>query len=97
MRDEVIHRPYRVVIVTLDSHAAGPALRVAEKLTPDFPGLQVQVFAAAEWAENPDALVAAKAAIAEGDLIVANLLFLEEHVSVILPDLRARRDSCDAK
>ncbi len=96
MRDEVIHKPYRVVIVTLDSHAAGPALRVAERLAPDFPGLDVQVFAAAEWAENPDALVRAKAAVAQGDLIVANLLFLEEHVSVILPDLQARRDHCDA-
>jgi len=96
MRDEVFHKPYRVVIVTLDSHAAGPAMRVAARLGPDFPGLDVQVFAAAEWSENPEALTEAKRAIAGGDMIVANLLFLEEHVSAILPDLKARRDGCDA-
>ena len=95
MRDEVIHKPYRVVIVTLDSHAAGPACRVAERLAPDFPGLEVQVLAAAEWAESPDALAAAKAAVGKGDMIIANLLFLEEHVRAILPDLQARRPDCD--
>ena len=34
--------------------------------------------------------------MAAGDLIIANMLFLEEHVRAILPDLQARRDSCDA-
>ena len=96
MRDEVIHKPYRVVIVTLDQHAAGPALRVSSRLAPDFPGLEVQVLAAAEWAECPDALEQAQEAVAQGDIIIANILFLEEHVKAILPALKARRDSCDA-
>jgi magnesium chelatase subunit H len=96
MRDEVIHKPYRVVIVTLDAHAAGPALRVSARLVDDFPGLEVTVHAAAEWAENPAAHTAAQAAIAHGDIIIANLLFLEEHINAILPDLQARRDACDA-
>ena len=96
MRDEVIHKPYRVVIVTLDAHAAGPALRVSSRLAPDFPGLEVQVIAAAEWSECPDALVRAKEAVSQGDIIIANLLFLEEHVKAILPAMQARRDSCDA-
>ncbi len=96
MRDEVIHKPYRVVIVTLDSHAAGPALRVAARLAPDFPGLDVQVYAAAEWAECPEELTRAKTAIAQGDIIIANLLFLEEHIKAILPAMQARRDHCDA-
>ena len=95
MRDEVIHKPYRVVIVTLDSHAAGPACRVAERLAPDFPGLEVQVFAAAEWAESPDALTRAREAVAQGDVVIANLLFLEGHIKAILPAMRARRDHCD--
>ena len=34
--------------------------------------------------------------MAAGDLIIANMLFLEEHVRAILPDLQARRDGCDA-
>ena len=96
MRDEVIHKPYRVVIVTLDAHAAGPALRVSSRLAPDFPGLEVQVIAAAEWSECPDALARAKDAVANGDIIIANLLFLEEHVKAILPAMQARRDTCDA-
>ncbi len=88
--------PYRVVLVTMDSHTAGPAARVQDRLAQDFPGLTVSVHAAAEWAENPGALQAAKAAVASGDLVIANMLFLEEHISAILPDLRARRDGCDA-
>ena len=87
---------YRVVIVTMDSHTAGPAARVQDRLAADFPGLTVSVHAAAEWAENPATLVATRAAVAAGDLIIANMLFLEEHVRAILPDLQARRDSCDA-
>ncbi len=54
--------PYRVVIVTLDQHAAGPAARVADSLAQDFPGLTVSVHAAAEWGENPQALAATKEA-----------------------------------
>ncbi|WP_373634878.1 magnesium chelatase subunit H [Yoonia sp. SS1-5] len=96
MRDEVMHTPYRVVIVTLDAHAAGPCARVMSRLAPDFPGLDVQVLSSAEWGECPKALAAAKAAIAEGDIIIANLLFLEEHINAILPAMQARRDHCDA-
>ena len=87
---------YRVVIVTLDSHAAGPAARVSERLSGEFPGLNVSVHAAAEWAENPAALEEARIAVRHGDIIVANLLFIEEHITAILPALQARRDSCDA-
>ena len=61
----------------------------------DFPGLNVTVHAAAEWGENPEALVEARRAIAEAHMVVANLLFLEEHVTPILDDLRAARDRVD--
>jgi len=91
------YRPgYRVVIVTLDSHAAGPAARVSERLAEEFPGLNVSVHASAEWAENPEALEEARVAVRHGDIIVANLLFIEEHITAILPELQARRDQCDA-
>ena len=96
MRDEVIHKPYSVVIVTLDAHAAGPAARVSARLAPDFPGLDVQVLAAAEWGECPKALDDAKVAIGTADIVIANLLFLEEHINAILPAMQARRDHCDA-
>lgn len=87
---------YRVVIVTLDSHSAGPAARAMERLEIDYPGLSVSIHAAAEWGETPGTFEAARDAVEQADLIMANLLFLEEHVSRILPVLRARRDQCDA-
>ncbi len=87
---------YRVVIVTLDSHAAGPATRAMERLLPDYPGLDVSIHAAAEWGETPGAFEAAAEAVQHGDIIVSNLLFLEEHVARIKPFLEARRDHCDA-
>ncbi|MEO0692415.1 MAG: DUF3479 domain-containing protein, partial [Pseudomonadota bacterium] len=100
MRDETGiegRRPgYRVVIITLDSHAAGPARKAQEVLLGDYPGLDIQIFAAAEWGETPGAFEAAEEAVLQGDIIIANLLFLEEHVVRILPALRARRDACDA-
>src|SRR6056297_947111 len=100
MRDNIIINPgalpYRVVILTLDSHAAGPCARVAERMAEDFPGLELSVHAAAEWGECDAALARARAAIASADIVVANLLFLEEHINAILPDLEARRDHCDA-
>ena len=87
---------YRFVIVTLDAHAAGPAARVAPALARDFPGIQVTVHAAAEWAENPRALARAKADIRAADFVVANLLFIEEHITAIIDDLRIAREEADA-
>ncbi|WP_227271372.1 magnesium chelatase subunit H [Roseobacter weihaiensis] len=87
---------YRVVILTLDSHAAGPAMRAADRLAMDYPGLSISIHAAAEWGETPGSFEAAREAVETGDIVVANLLFLEEHVARILPSLERRRDECDA-
>lgn len=87
---------YHVVILTLDSHAAGPCMRAAQRLSSEFPGLSITVHAAAEWGERPEALTEARADIARGDIILTTLLFLEEHIKAVLPDLQARRDTCDA-
>ena len=87
---------YNVVIVTLDRHAAGPAARVAPRLAAAFPGLTLSVHAAAEWGEAPETLAETKRAIATADILIVSVLFLEEHVRAILPDLAARRDRCDA-
>ncbi len=97
MRDDVhMTAPYRVVIVTLDAHAAGPCACAADRLSADFPGLSISVHAAAEWGEDPAALDRARTAIATGDVIITSLLFLEDHIEAIRPDLEARRDHCDA-
>ncbi len=96
MRDDCVTSLYSVVIVTLDAHAAGPAARVQTRLAAEFPGLYVSVHSAAEWAENPEALEAAKAAVRDADMIIANLLFIEEHINAILPELEAARARVDA-
>ncbi|WP_306132814.1 magnesium chelatase subunit H [Roseivivax marinus] len=88
--------PYEVAILTLDSHAERAVARAEAELASDFPGLKITALAAAEWGERPEALAEAKAAIARADLIVVSLLFLEDHVQAILPDLAARRDDADA-
>lgn len=87
---------YRVVIITLDAHATGPIKRAVERLQSDFPGLSVSTHASAEWGEAPEKLQACKEAIASGDIIVSALLFLEDHIRAVLPDLEARRPDCDA-
>jgi magnesium chelatase subunit H len=96
MLDSSAPRPYRFVVVTLDAHAAGPARRVLPRLQRDFPGLEVSIHAAAEWAGNPAALAAARDAVSRADLVVANLLFLDEHIQAILPQLKAARARADA-
>ncbi|MEI6098055.1 MAG: magnesium chelatase subunit H [Alphaproteobacteria bacterium] len=87
---------YNIVVVTLDQHAAGPASRILPRLTKDFPGLNITIHAAAEWAENPAALARCKQALETSDIVVANLLFIEEHITAILPDLTRARDRVDA-
>jgi magnesium chelatase subunit H len=87
---------YRVVIITLDAHVAGPAARASERLLRDFPGLSITIHAAASWGDDPAALERAIEDIATGDIIIANMLFLEEHVRPVLPALKARRETCDA-
>ena len=96
MRDSVLDiRAYNIAVITLDSHAAGPVARAGLKLIKDYPGLNITVHAAATWAETPEALAEAKAAIADADMVVCNLLFLEEHIAPIIDDLRAVRDRVD--
>ena len=96
MRDDMTPKAYRFVILTLDAHAAGPAMRAEARLALDFPGLVVTIHAAAEWAENPAALARAREDIARADILVANLLFLEEHIQPIMGDLLAARARVDA-
>lgn len=96
MRDDSLIPGYRVAIVTLDAHAAGPCSRVEARLSDDFPGLSVSVHAAAEWGENECALIAARESVLSADIVIANLLFLEEHIEKILPELTRASDKADA-
>ncbi len=88
--------PIRVVIVTLDGHLSGTAARAAAALKRDVPGLELTLHAASEWGGDPAALERCVADIDRGDIIIAAMLFLEDHVKAVYPSLLARREKCDA-
>src|SRR5579871_6283820 len=88
--------PVRVVIVTLDSHLAGATERAACALRSRFPGLSLHLHAAAEWGGDAAALRRCIENIGQADIIVATMLFMEDHIQAVLPALRARRAGCDA-
>ncbi len=85
-----------VVVVTMDSHLASATERAHLSLIKALPGLKLSVHAAAEWGDDPQALARCKADIAQGDIVIAAMLFMEEHFLPVLPALQARRDHCDA-
>jgi len=86
----------RVVIVTMDSHLSGAAARAAKRLAGDLPGLSLRVHAADEWSSDPQALQRCIGDIARGDIVVATMLFMEDHFRPLLEALSARRERCDA-
>ncbi|MGA7807717.1 magnesium chelatase subunit H, partial [Bradyrhizobium sp.] len=88
--------PLRVVVVTMDSHLSGAAARAQNLLRRDFPGLELSVHAADEWGCDDTALARCHAAIACGDIVIATMLFLDDHVRAVMPALAARRNDCDA-
>ncbi|MES2978352.1 MAG: magnesium chelatase subunit H [Pseudomonadota bacterium] len=86
----------RIVLVTMDSHLASAAERANKRLARAIPGLILSVHAAADWDEDNGALERCKADIARGDIVIATMLFMEDHFLPVLEALRARRDHCDA-
>src|SRR3978361_374378 len=88
--------PVRVVVVTMDSHLGGALSRAEGELRRELPNLEVTMHAADEWGGNPAALAACHADIGRADIVVAAMLFLEDHIRAVLPALTARREHCDA-
>ncbi|WP_242186262.1 magnesium chelatase subunit H [Sphingomonas sp. CARO-RG-8B-R24-01] len=86
----------RVVIVTLDNHLSGAVQRAQVQLARENPGVTIGFHAAADWEENPASLAVAREDIVRGDVILVTMLFLEDHIRAVLPQLQARRDDCDA-
>jgi magnesium chelatase subunit H len=77
--------PIRVVVVTMDSHLSGAALRAHEDLRRQMPNLEFVLHAADEWGSDDVALAACRADIARGDIVIATMLFLEDHIRAVLP------------
>ena len=86
----------RVVLVTMDSHLAGAAGRANATLAKLLPGVSLQVHAASEWGNDAGALQRCHDDIAQGDIVIVTMLFMEDHFLPVLPALAARRDHCDA-
>jgi magnesium chelatase subunit H len=88
--------PIKVVIVTMDTHLAGSVNRASHTLGREFPGLSLSLHAASEYAGNEALIARCKKDIAQADIVIAGMLFLEDHFLPILDDLRQRRMHCDA-
>ena len=88
--------PVNVVILTLDSHMASAAERARIALYRELPGIRLTLHAVAEWTADPQAPEACRKDIETADIIIANMIFLDEHVRLVGPWLEARREQCDA-
>ena len=85
-----------VVIVTLDGHLADATARAAATLAREVPGLALSLHAASDWEHDAQSLQRCREDIAGGDIVIATMLFMEDHIGAVLPALAARRDHCDA-
>ncbi|MEM6857446.1 MAG: magnesium chelatase subunit H [Pseudomonadota bacterium] len=86
--------PVNVAIITLDNHLKGAVERADARLGQE--SISLSLHAASEWGADDAALALAKQAIAEADIVIATMLFLDDHVRQIMPSLEARREDCDA-
>jgi magnesium chelatase subunit H len=86
----------RIVIVTMDSHLSSAAARAARRLAVELPGLTLNVHAADEWGSDPHALQRCRDDIARGHLVIATMLFMEDHFRPVLQAFEERRAQCDA-
>jgi magnesium chelatase subunit H len=87
--------PVHVTVVTMDSHMSTALLAAADRVAFEAPGLTLSVHTADHW-DDAGNLADCLADIARADIVVASMLFLDEHIAKVLPALTARRDACDA-
>lgn len=86
----------KVVVVTLDAHFARALERAEAILRRDLPGLSLTMHAASDWRADPDSLARCREDIAGADIVLATMLFMEDHIEAVLPALQARQSECDA-
>ncbi|MEI6514086.1 MAG: DUF3479 domain-containing protein, partial [bacterium] len=88
--------PLKMVIVAMDTNMGGSASRAFQTLRRDYPGLSLILHGASEWSERPEKLERCRADILSADIVVATMLFMEDHFKPVINELKARRDSADA-
>ena len=88
--------PINVVIIGLDSVLRGAMDRARPVLEQELPGLNLKFHAAVDWDKSEKALASCRADIVTGDIILVAMLFVENQIQAVMPDLLARRENCDA-
>ena len=86
----------KVTLLTMDHHLASAAARVQRTLGNELPGLKLSVHTAAQWRADADALQHCRQDIAQADLVIVSMLFMEDHFLPVLADLQQKREHCDA-
>ena len=86
----------RVVMLTLDTHLSSAANRSAARLAQKMPGLELRLHAASEYRASDDALQKCLHDIEHADMVIATMLFMEDHYLPVIEAMKARRDHCDA-
>ena len=86
----------RVVMLTLDTHLSSAANRSAARLAQKMPGLELRLHAASEYRASDDALQKCLHDIQRADMVIATMLFMEDHYLPVIEAMKARRDHCDA-
>ena len=87
--------PYTLVMLTLDAHSVGSIERIKNRFRKLYPELEIIVHAAASWEEDPNSLLKTREDLARANMVLITLVFLEDHISAILPDLKKAREKCD--
>lgn len=89
-------RPLNFVVITLDNVMGGAARHAAQILEAKQSGISLRFHAASDWAHDSGKLDECRRDIESGDIIIATMLFLEEHIKAVQPWLEARAPHCDA-
>lgn len=85
-----------LAIITMDSHLAHAVDIAQARLQIQWPDLRIELHSADQFAADTTALTACHQAIAQADIIICTMLFLDDHVKLVAKQLSARRDDCDA-
>ena len=86
----------KMVVLTLDAHLTGVLEIAGQRMAGDLPGFELSQHMASRWANDPAAASEANRDIADADIVVSHMLFLEDHFLPVIDALRARREHCAA-
>jgi magnesium chelatase subunit H len=88
--------PLKLVIVSMDTNMAGAAARAFQTLKRDYPGLTLVLHGASEWIDRPEKLQRCRADLLSADIVIAAMLFMEDHFKPVIDELIAAREKADA-